>query len=75
MGDLYLLRQLPGANVLCHVVQAYALEHILLGDELAARAALLQKASVADALVQATRRAEANSALARYVAPQRPLLT
>lgn len=39
----------------------------MLGDEAAARAALLQKASVADALAAASRRAEANSALARWV--------
>jgi hypothetical protein len=37
----------------------------MLGDESAARAALLQKASVADALAAASRRAEANIALAR----------
>jgi hypothetical protein len=37
----------------------------MLGDEPAARAALLQKASVADALAAASRRAEANIALAR----------
>lgn len=48
-------------------IQAYALEHVQLGDESAARAALLQKASVAHALAEATRRAEANSALARWV--------
>ena len=47
------------------ILQEYALEHIMLGDEAAARAALQQKAAVADALRQATRRAEANSALAR----------
>jgi hypothetical protein len=47
------------------LLQAYALEHVMLGDEPAARAALQQKAAVADALRQATRRAEANSALAR----------
>ncbi|KAF8057640.1 HT1 [Scenedesmus sp. PABB004] len=46
-------------------LQAYALDHVMLGDEPAARAALAQKAAVADALAQATRRAEANSALAR----------
>eukprot|EP00878_Enallax_costatus_P047147 GHUV01057559.1.p1 GENE.GHUV01057559.1~~GHUV01057559.1.p1 ORF type:complete len:153 (+),score=36.12 GHUV01057559.1:1603-2061(+) len=45
-------------------LQAYALEHVMLGDEAAARAALLQKASVADALAAAAHRAEANSALA-----------
>lgn len=47
-------------------VQEYALEHVMLGDEAAARAALQQKAAVADALRQATRRAETNSALARW---------
>ncbi|KAF6259678.1 hypothetical protein COO60DRAFT_990593 [Scenedesmus sp. NREL 46B-D3] len=46
-------------------LQEYALEHVMLGDESAARAALLQKASVADALAAASRRAEANIALAR----------
>jgi uncharacterized protein YeaC (DUF1315 family) len=39
---------------------------VQLGDESAARAALLQKASVADALAAASRRAEANIALARW---------
>lgn len=55
---------------LLHVscLQDYALEHVMLGDEAAARSALQQKAAVADALRQATRRAETNSALARYVA-------
>lgn len=38
----------------------------MLGDEPAARSALLQKASVADALAAASRRAEANIALARW---------
>jgi hypothetical protein len=47
-------------------LQEYALEHVMLGDEAAARAALQQKAAVADALRQATRRAETNSALARW---------
>lgn len=42
----------------------------MLGDEPAARAALQQKAAVADALRHATRRAEANSALARWVVRQ-----
>lgn len=37
----------------------------MLGDEAAARAALAQKAAVADALAAASSRAEANSALAR----------
>lgn len=46
-------------------MQEYALEHVMLGDEPAARSALLQKVAVADALRLATRRAEANSALAR----------
>lgn len=50
---------------LCLHMQEYALEHVMLGDEPAARAALQQKAAVADALSQATCRAEANSALAR----------
>lgn len=48
--------------------QEYALEHVALGDEDGARTALLQKAAVADALRQAARRAEANSALARCAA-------
>lgn len=48
-----------------HELQEYALEHVMLGDEPAARSALLQKVAVADALRLATRRAEANSALAR----------
>jgi hypothetical protein len=47
--------------------QEYALDHVLLGDESSARAALVQKAAVADALAAATRRAETNSALARCV--------
>eukprot|EP00775_Hariotina_reticulata_P001812 gene1812-2145_t len=47
-----------------HQLQEYALEHVLLGEEHSARAALVQKAAVADALAAATRRAETNIALA-----------
>jgi phage shock protein A len=45
-------------------LQAYALEHVTLGDEEPARAALMQKAAVAEALEKATQRTRVNSALA-----------